>query len=752
MHRAFKAIIMGLLTGILGVLVTLIPLGHRLEENVGLDFLFKRRKTRPIQSEAVIVTMDKASCDLLSLPSEPYKWPRYLHARLTENLVKAGAAVIVFDVMFNEPRSQEDDQILAQAISKAGNVVLCAYLKREIMPLDREDGTYRGDLNLVRLVPPVSPLAESAVALAPFPLPKIPVKLSQYWKFNRGAGDIPTLPVVAFQIYALDVYDELVLLLEMINPSHVKKLPENREMILKGKNINNLINVLRETFKNEPLLAKRISEVSENLKFVLDEKKVKLLKSLIKMYQGPDSHYLNYLGPPGTIPTIPYHEVLNMHESNALKQKNLDFKGKVVFIGVSESMRTEQKDGFYTVFSQSNGIDITGVEIAATAFENLLEDNPVQPLCPWVNFVTIFSWGFVIGLVCTVFPLIYALASMIGLSALYLINAQYQFSTSCTWYPLIIPIFLQAPLALFGALLWKYFDAFKERQNIRKAFGYFLPDNVVDHLAKEVVDLKKNSQTVFGTCLYTDAEHYTNLSESLPPNELRSFINKYYETIFKPVKNYGGIVSDVIGDSMMAVWATTNNPDTLLRNQACLAALDITKMVKRFNMSLNGLQLPTRIGLHTGHMLLGTVGAMDHYEYRPLGDIVNTATRIEGLNKFLGTNILASKEVLYQLDGFLTRELGEFLLLGKSKSVVIFELISRLEESDEDLKRGCTIFAEALQAYRNRSWEKAIRLFYKSLKILKGDNPSMFYIKLCKEYIKHPPGKKWAGLVCLNKK
>jgi adenylate cyclase len=242
------------------------------------------------------------------------------------------------------------------------------------------------------------------------------------------------------------------------------------------------------------------------------------------------------------------------------------------------------------------------------------------------------------------------------------------------------------------------------------------------------------------------------LSESLPPNELRSFINKYYEIIFRPVKDYGGIVSDVIGDSMMAVWATTKNPDTLLRNQACLAALDIAKMVKRFNISFNGHQLPTRIGLHTGHMLLGTVGAIDHYEYRPLGDIVNTATRIEGLNKFLGTNVLVSKEVLYQLEGFLTRELGEFLLLGKTKSIVIFELISLLEGSDEDVKRGCEIFSEALQAYRNQSWEKAIRLFSQSFKILKEDNPSMFYIKRCKRYIKHPPKRKWSGLISLSKK
>ncbi len=752
MSRLYKAIIIGLFTGILGVLAIIIPLGHRLEENVGLDFLFKTRKTRSIPSEAIIVTMDKTSCDLLNLPTEPYKWPRSLHARLTENLVKAGAAVIIFDIMFNESRSPEDDQLFARAIRDAGNVLLCACLKREIMPLNTDEGTYRGDLNLVRLVPPIPLLAKSAVAVAPFPLPKIPVKLSQYWKFNKGAGDFATLPVLAFQIYALKVYDEFLLLLEMINSPNVKEFPENKEMVLKSGNINRLVDILRDTFRNEPILAKQMLKALENSEFSLDRKKYKLLKSFIKMYHGQDSHYLNYLGPPGTIPTIPYYDVLQLQENPSFKEKEIDFKGKAVFIGLSEHMRTEQKDGFYTVFSQSNGIDITGVEIAATAFENLLEDNPVQQLCPCVQVFSILFWGFVLGFVCIFFPVIHAVVTIIGLSIIYLVNAQYQFSRACIWCPLIIPVFFQAPMAIFGALTWKYSDTFRERQNIRKAFGYFLPRNVVDHLAKEEIDLKKNSQTVFGTCLYTDAEHYTNLSETLPPNELRSFINEYYETIFKPVKNHGGIVSDVVGDSMMAVWATTTNPDTLLRNQACLAALDIAKMVKRFNHSSNNFHLPTRIGLHAGQMLIGTVGAMDHYEYRPLGDIVNTATRIEGLNKFLCTNILVSEEVLYLLNGFLTRELGSFLLLGKSKPLVIFELISRQEESDEDIKRGCTIFAEALRAYRDRSWEEAIRLFRQSMKILKEDGPSMFYIKLCKRYIKHPPGKNWTGLVCLDKK
>ncbi len=264
-------------------------------------------------------------------------------------------------------------------------------------------------------------------------------------------------------------------------------------------------------------------------------------------------------------------------------------------------------------------------------------------------------------------------------------------------------------------------------------------------------DIKTSSQIVYGTCLSTDAEQYTTFSEIMDPKELSSFMNQYYEAVFEPVKQHGGIVSDVKGDSMLAIWATAH-PDAALRNQACLAALDIASAVHRFKQSSDTLQLPTRIGLHSGNMSLGTIGAIDHYEYRAVGDIVNTASRIEGLNKYLGTRILLSEEVLYDLDDFLTRECGKFLLVGKSKPIVVHELICRIEESNEEKRSLCGMFAEALSAYRRQSWAEAIEILHKSMKTYPEDGPSIFYLKLCKKYRENPPGEIRNGLVYLNEK
>jgi len=131
MSRLSKALIVGLLIGMLGVAATLVPHGLDLEENIGLDLLFKLRGVREAPSEVVVVTVDKVTADKLNLPIRPDKWPRSLHARLIENLVRKGAAVIAFDMTFDQPRSPEHDNLFAEAIKNAGNVVLCEYLKKE---------------------------------------------------------------------------------------------------------------------------------------------------------------------------------------------------------------------------------------------------------------------------------------------------------------------------------------------------------------------------------------------------------------------------------------------------------------------------------------------------------------------------------------------------------------------------------------------------------------------------------------------
>ena len=752
MSRLSKALVIGLLTGIVGQGVGLAPFVLDLEENIGLDLLFSFRGIRPVPSDVVVVSIDKESAQHLNLPNDPRKWPRSHHARLIENLIKQGAAVIAFDIIFDEAKSTEEDQLFSEVIRKANNVVLGEYIKREKIPLSGKGGSQGGSLDIEKMVAPIPPLAKAAVALAPFPLPKIPIRVNQYWTFKTEAGDTPTLPVVVFQVYAMGVYDEFIHLLRKVSPSQAEKLPHDKEVIITSRNIENVIREIRSLFEEEPLLGEKMLKELENSKSPsVDIKKTQILKSLIRMHQSAKSRFLNFYGPPGTIVTVSYHQILELQEEATSKQKQFDFSGKAVLIGLSERSLSEQKDGFYTVFSQSSGLDLSGVEIAATALANLIEEKPLRPVSFWAHLIVLFLWGVVIGIVCYYLPPLIAAGAAIGLSVVYFAFSEYQFKTMGSWYPLVLPLLIQSPLAFFSAVGWKSIDINKERRHIKKALEHYLPVKAVEQLMKNLGDFKVSKQLVYGICLYTDAEKYTSLSETISPEELSNFMNSYYETLFKPIKHHGGVVTHIAGDSVLAIWVKEQS-DPALGIEACQAGLDIAKAVDDFNRPSDKLKLPTRIGLHSGNLMVGSMGAMDHYEYHPMGDIVNTSERIQGLNKHLGTRILVSEEVIGQLGGFITRELGKFILVGKTKPLSIHELLCRMEEVSDLQRRQCAMFAEVLNAFRRRSWEEAMEGFRELIKGLGKDGPSLFYLRLCEQYRENPPEESWDGVVRITQK
>ena len=308
-----------------------------------------------------------------------------------------------------------------------------------------------------------------------------------------------------------------------------------------------------------------------------------------------------------------------------------------------------------------------------------------------------------------------------------------------------MPLFIQSPLAFISGVVWNYVETNRERQHIRKALAYYVPDEVVDQLAKNIVDIKNSGQMVYGACLFADVAGYTTLSEKMNPQQLTQLMHRYFEATLTPIRRNGGLIVELKGDSILAIWKAAQ-PSPALKKQACLAALDLAKAVDLFNDSLTDLNLPTRIAVHFGEIFHGNVGAGEYYQYGLRGDTVNTASRIDGLNKYLGTKILVTQEVLDQTDGVLTREVGKFLLKGKTQPLIVHELLCRLEESDERQKTSpvkpllmpSTPLEESLGMKPNEKFHSAI------------DNgrihsPAHFYIKLCEQYKQNPPEEDWEG-------
>ena len=750
MTGILKALAWGCAVGVVGLVFSFTHMARGFEEDLGLDLLFKLRGIQQPPPEAVVVSIDRDSAENLKIPDNPDKWPRSVHARLVDTLLRAGAKAITFDVHFIEPKITEDDQLFEQAIRRAGNVVLADAMRAKDIPISSVGNGASGTSNIVKLTKPFEPFAKAATGTAPFVLPRIPFKVNQYWTFQQGAGDAPTFPVVALQQYGWEEFGDLVQLVKQVNPAYAEKLPRDVEKERITRGLVGMIRDLRDLFEGDPALAEQVcDELDRSGLRAKDEGRYRLLKALINMYGGQASRYINFYGSPGTIPTIPYDQALQIGtESGPV----FDVKGKAVFVGLSEILLAERKDSFYTVFSQGNGVFIGGVEIAASAFLNILDDATIVPISLPAHVGLLLCWGVIVGALCRMLPISLAAGSIAGIGALYLLVTAYQFQSHQSWFPLVIPLLVQLPIGFGGAVLWNYVESDRERKNIRKAFGLYLPNDVVDQLAKDMANIKGTTQVVYGTCLFTDAGDYTALSEKMTPKELSDFLGRYFEALFQPVRKHDGLIVDLKGDSILAIWKGPAD-DPALRRKACLAALEMSESVARFNQSVAPYSLPTRIGLHAGELTIGAVGAMDHYEYRPTGDVVNTASRVEGFNKYVGTQIAVSDEVIQGLDGLLTRELGAFRLKGKGKPLGLHELVNRSEQVEQTQREACAVFADGLTAFRNRAWGQARSSFQQCIDFTGKDGPSQFYLTLCDQYLKTPPSEEpWDAVVTLEKK
>ena len=756
MGRPLKGLALGVVIGLLGALATSLPRTSELEEDFELRWLFHLRGATEAPSEVVIVAIDEQSAQKLGLPSKPSEWPRDLHAQLLERLSRAGARMICFDLTFDTPsRTPQHDVEFAAAIRRASNVVLTDSLRKETARQTNGSGQTIGEISIERVTPPIPILEQAALAHAPFPLPK-ESRVNTFWTFKTSAGDTPTLPVTAFQIYAFDVYDDFLVLLRRVAPGLTVAPPTTAKALVASNDAGGLITTLRNVFLSDPQIGERMSRELRNISDQdLTPKKKRLIQSLLSLYRSSEVAYLNFYGPPRSLATVPYHEVLNPRDDDPNVRVANNFEGKAVFVGFSAFSQPEQdriRDDYQTVFSQRSGLNISGVEIAATAFANLLDDRPVRPIpFPWqLGVVTL--WGIALGAACRMLRPIAAAVLVLLLASAYLFVALRQFTVAGMWLPLVIPLCLQAPLALFGGAILNYRDARRERKLIKQAFGYYLPDKIVDQLAESVGPINATDQLVYGACLATDVEKYTTLAETMSPRDLGQLMNEYYAELFKPVERLGGVVNEVVGDAMLAIWAAPSSQASV-RSQACEAALDIVKALEQFNQEVVGRPaLLTRFGLHSGQMLLGNIGASHHYEYQAVGDMVNTATRIQGLSKYLGTRILASEETVDGLQEFLTRPVGCFLLAGKSTAVCVVELGGRKQDANPQVTLLYQKFAGALEAYRTRQWRDAASKFSEILNAFPEDGPSGFYLRRCESYVLDPPDELWHPTVRLDQK
>ena len=732
MRRWGQSAITGIVTAVCGAAFALMPFSERLEENIGLWWLFTMRGAIQPPAEAVLVAIDGTTGADLGLPRLPRDWPRTIHAQLTRNLVAEGAAVIVFDMDFSRVKGAYEDAVFADAINTADRVVLFEPLVAKKQAVQTTDGGIGGWTWVEQKHSPSPQLASAAKALGPFPLPKLGRTAFEFWAFKPSTGNSPTTSAIALQLYAMRQYDHLITALHRTGVQSLDLVPPSLAAATDAPDSARLMVSLRNRLSSDQGYGDRLQTVIANMPGMSDRDRSEL-EALAALYTGPDNRYLNFYGPPGTIARVPFQMLVKPELQLAMPNRP-DLNGKVVFVGYSDLAEPEQPDRFYTVFTNEDGVDLSGVEIMATAFANLLTDRSLRPSSLMTTAIIALAFGFVIGAALYLLPAAIGLAFGVIVSASYVAAAQWSFNTADLWLPLATPILVQLPLAVLIGLMGQYLVERRLERRMSRAISYYLPENIVRDLTEKHLDPSKADKVVYGTCLATDMAGFTTIAETKSPTELATFMNAYFDAIAHALKRHAVDITNFHADTIMCAWIGTD-PNSGTRKKAILAALDVMAAIDAFSQQDGSLQLNARIGLQDGQFYVGHTGGGGRLAYTILGDPANTASRLESLNKQLGTHVLAAQSVVAGLSaGFLTRPVGSFRLVGKAEPLPVSEIVAQRAEATDSQIELCARFTTAVDLLRARKWNEGISQLNSILEKHEDDGPTRFYLARCQQY------------------
>lgn len=462
--------------------------------------------------------------------------------------------------------------------------------------------------------------------------------------------------------------------------------------------------------------------------------------------------WIEYYGPPGFLPNVSYFRAL---DTNDLKPGF--FKNKVVFIGSRTLTKTagERKDEYpspYSMWLKKGSLFMPGVEIQATMFLNLMFEDWFHrvPIDHEYWFILLLGILYGVGLA-QLKPATSAITAFLSILAVAAI-AYVMLVQTLHWFAWTIVV-LEIAVAWLVTLTYNFLVASIQKMLLHQQLGMYVSPALARQVEKSGDIFAQGAEKREVTILFSDIANFTAMSEGMDSSELQRVMNQYFENaVGKCVRPSDGMVIKFIGDAIFALWNTPLIPQADHQERACRTAV----LFREFGIppvkAREGLEVRTRIGLHTGMANIGNFGSTERVDYTAFGENINLASRMEGLNKYLGTVVLITGDVEKAVRGkFLIRELGKFQLKGFERAVDVFELAGFLEQPDEQ----ATIrpaFAEALRHFQEGRFEAARDGFKAVLQIQPADGPSRFFLKTLAELEEHPPGENWSGVVELKEK
>jgi class 3 adenylate cyclase len=301
----------------------------------------------------------------------------------------------------------------------------------------------------------------------------------------------------------------------------------------------------------------------------------------------------------------------------------------------------------------------------------------------------------------------------------------------------------------------------RDNQRVRETFGKYIDPRVVEGLIDRPTLTAAEGQRRVMTVLFCDLKGFTSLSEGMTPQGLVKVMNRYLSIMSEPIRTNRGIIDKYIGDGIMAYWGPPFVDEADHARFACLAAMEMIERIATLRQEIPELlgvrgtpmeKCDLRIGVATGEALVGSIGSDVMMSYTVMGDVVNLASRLEGVNKTYGTRNLVSERTIAAAGAALeVREIDRVVVAGHTHSEIIFEILGREGELTPQQFISRDKYLEGLAAYREQRWDEALRALNESLGAIPDDGPSMALLKRVESLKANPPSRDWDGAWHIDK-
>ncbi|MDR3557398.1 MAG: adenylate/guanylate cyclase domain-containing protein [Syntrophobacteraceae bacterium] len=621
-----------------------------------------------------------------------WPWPREVYAPVIDFCTRRGAKAVIFNVLFSEPSSVSvaDDLKLKEAIGRAPFFVASMCLHREA--------------NFSRTWPgyvPERPLFD-IVNLKEF------LAARSAHNYARPSATFPIEEVAAKASALANVIEE-----------------PDPDSIFRRVNLFRLFD--GNAIPSPGLAAFGVRCANNPGRAILHSDRLDLCGLKIPLDRD-GKLILRFRGPPGAFKSYSAAAViqseLNTEAGIGEVLKDADsFKGAYVFFGFSAP-------GLADLMPTPLG-PCPAVEIHATLLDNLLSGDFLSDVSP----VTVVLSTFMVSVLAALYLVYFASRawqSVLGMAVFAPLPVVFGFAAYLLgfWWPVVVQE-SAVIAALAGGLVTNYATEGRKRAFLKKAFTYYLSHAVIERILEDPSHLKLGGERKELSIFFLDLQGFSTISERLDPESLTRLLNLVLSDMTDIILEEDGTLDKYEGDAIIAFWnAPADQPDHARR--ACRAALRCQEKIRERREEyerIAGSPVRMRIGINTGAVVVGNMGSTQRFDYTVLGDAANLASRLEGANKFFGTDIMISGETWQRTsNSFAGRRLGSIRVVGRATPVEVFELTGRVPDTDHDA------FHRALACCLEKKWEQALELFESRPR----DPVSKLYADRCRALLEGP--------------